>query len=271
MTEEEEKQPHISYSQLSMYLRCSKQYYYAYILKLKRRPNLPMAVGSGGHEALEWNGRYKIRTGVDSPTPDLLDMASTFIDEHTSELEPEDLKGEDKGQAKDRAIASIAIYRARDAEAINPAGVEVEFNLDINEPNKDPIRIINGKIDLITTDWTVFDHKFTGKMKSQIEVDLSPQLTLYGKVVKSLTGTYAKRTGLQVFLPGGARTPPDTRAIFRDPLMMTPERQEQRFARLADQFRQAERGIAAGIAIPVDDPRTCGWCGYRDICQDAQY
>jgi putative RecB family exonuclease len=271
MNEAVEPRPHISYSQLSMYLRCAKQYEYAYVHQIKRRPNLAMSVGSGGHKALEWNGHYKIRTGEDAPQSDLLDLASTFIDDFTSELEPADLKGENKGEAKDRAIAAIAIYRARDAIKIKPAGVEVEFNLDINEPNKEPIRIINGKIDLITTDWSVIDHKFTGRMKSQPEVDLSPQLTLYGKVVKSLTGTYAKRTGLQVFLPGGARTPPDAKAIYRDASLMTPEAQEKRFARLAHQFRQAERGIQAGYFNPVDNPITCSWCGYRDICQDAQY
>jgi hypothetical protein len=254
-----------------MWLRCSQQYYYAYVLKLKRRPSLPMSVGSGGHKALEYNGRYKIRTGQDTPTLDLLDLASDFIDEYTAELEPADLKGESKGEAKDKAIAAIAIYRARDAEKVHPAGVEVEFNLDINEPNQEPIRVINGKIDLITTSLDVIDHKFTGKMKSQVEVDTSAQLTLYGRVVKSLTGQYAKKTGLQVFLPGGARTPPDARAIYRDPRLMTPEAQEKRFARLAFQFRTAERGIAAGDHNPVDNPQVCGWCGYRDICQDAQF
>lgn len=261
------ERPHISYSQLSMYIRCSLQYYFAYILKIKRRPNLPMTVGSGGHKALEYNSRFKIRTGVDAPTPDLLDLASTFIDEYTAELEPEDLKGEDKGEAKDKAIAAIAVYRTRDAIKITPAGVEVEFNLDINEPDKEPIRIINGKIDLITTDVNVIDHKFTRTMKSQAEVDLSPQLTLYNKVVKTLTDKYPKRAGLQVFLGGSSRTPPDTRAIFRSPELMTPAAQESRFARLAYQFRVAERGIRNGDWMPVDDPRTCSWCGYYDICQ----
>jgi len=266
--------PHISYSQLGMYLRCSMQYYYAYILGLRRRPSLPMSVGSGGHKALEYNGRYKIRTGKDTPTSDLLDAASTFIDEFTDELTPEDLKGENKGEAKDRAIAAIGIYRTRDAIHVHPVGVEVEFNLDLNEPDQEPIRIINGKIDLIaaipqTPDIEVLDYKFARAMKSQAEADLSPQLTLYGKVVKSLTGRYAARTGLQVFTPGAARSAPDSRLVLRDAELMKPKAQERRFARLAHQFRIAEKGIHTGMFMPTDDPRVCSWCGFRDQCQSS--
>jgi CRISPR/Cas system-associated exonuclease Cas4 (RecB family) len=243
------------------------QYYYAYIMRLKRRPNLPMSVGSGGHQALEYNGRHKINTGLDLPPRELIDVASMFIDQHTEELETSDLKGANKGEAKDKALAAIHVYRVRDAEKVIPAGVEVEFNLDFNEPNEEPIRIINGKIDLITTKFDVIDYKFAGQMKSQGEVDTSPQLTLYGKVVKSLTGQYAKRTGLQVFLAGSSKTPPDSKAIYRDPAMMAPEAQERRFARLAHQFRMAEKGIRLGMFMPADDPKTCSWCGYRDQCQ----
>ena len=259
--------PHISFSQLSTYLRCSLQYYYAYVLRLRQRPSLPMSIGSGGHSALEYNGRHKIKTGLDLDMPDLMDIASTFIDYETQELEPQDLNGASIGTAKDGALAAIYVYRHRDAEAITPAGVEIEFNLDLNVENRDPIRIVNGKIDLITTDGSVEDYKFVSRARSQGDVDLSPQLTLYGKVVKTLTGRYPTQTGYRMFLPGGTRTPPDVRALYRDASLMTPEKQERRFTRLATQFEQVERDIRAGRYIPSDDSKTCAWCGYRDRCQ----
>jgi hypothetical protein len=246
------------------------QYYYAYILKLKQRPSLAMNVGSGGHATLEQNGRHKIKTGEDLALSDLLDLASTYIDIETQDLTPADLKpNEDIGKSKDRAIGSIKVYRVRDAAAIIPAGVEVEFNLDINTPNQEPIRVINGKIDMITTDAGIEDFKFAGKMKSQSDVDVSPQLTLYGKVFQSLTGKYPAKTGFRIFTPGGATASPDARPLFRDPNLMKPEIQEARFQRLDFQIRQVERGINAGYYIPADDPRTCSWCGYRDRCQSS--
>ncbi|HEX9016813.1 MAG TPA: PD-(D/E)XK nuclease family protein [Chloroflexota bacterium] len=261
--------PHISFSQASMYLRCSMQYYFRYVLGLKERPKLALGIGKGGHSALEFNSRHKIKTGADLATSDLLDAASTFIDMETADLSKSDLNGEDKGEAKDRAIAAIQVYRVRDAEAVHPAGVEVEFNLDLNVPNEEPIRIINGKIDLITTDAGVEDYKFVGQARSQTEVDFSPQLTLYGKVFTTLTGKVPSKTGYRMFLPGSTRTPPDTRVIYRDPALMTPQAQQSRFERLAFQFRQVERGIRTGLFMPTDDPKVCSWCGFRERCQSS--
>ena len=251
-----------------MYLRCSMQYWFRYVLGLKERPKLAMSVGRGGHSALEYNARHKIKTGEDLPVVDLMDSASDFIDVETSNLDKIDLDGQDKGVAKDRALSTIRIFGVRDAKNVHPAGVEVEFNLDLNEPNKEPIRIINGKIDLIDEDSGVEDYKFIGRARSQNEVDISPQLTLYGKVFQALTGRIPSRTGYRMFIMGDRPTSiPDTRLLLRDASLMTPEAQNKRFARLAFQFRQVERGIRSGVFVPTDDPKTCAWCGYRDRCQ----
>lgn len=257
--------PHISFSQLSMFLRCSMQYKFRYVFGLKQPPVLRTAVGKGGHSALEYNGRHKMSTGQDLTIPHMLDMASTFIDIETDELEKEEKAG--AGEAKDRALSSLRVYQTRDAPSVMPAGVEVEFNLDLNVENEEPIRIINGKIDLVTTDASVTDYKFVSQARTQAEVDLSPQLTLYGKVFKTLTGKYPKRLGYQMFLPGSTRTPPDSRAIERDGALMTAVEQEKRYTRIRHQFREVERAIANEHFIAVDDPKVCSWCGYRERCQ----
>jgi len=262
--------PHISFSQLSTYTRCSMQYFYAYVMGIRSKPSLALVVGSGGHSALEYNGRHKIKTGQDLAVPDMLDMASTFIEYEQQELDADAATKDEKGEAKDRALASLRVYQTRDAPNINPAGVEVEFNLDLNTYyNEEPIRIINGKIDLITTDTGIIDYKFVGKARSQNEVDISPQLTLYGKVFHTLTGKYPSHAGYQMFLPGSTRTPADSRGILRDPDLMKPQVQETRFKRLQFQFQQVEKAIRTGIFIPTDNPMTCAWCGYRDRCQSS--
>ena len=265
-SEPERVVPHISFSQLSMYLRCSKQYEFRYRLGLKQPPAIPLAVGKGGHAALEANGRHKIRTGADLDTEAILSLASDEIGREAADLPEQERNGATLGTAKDSALASLKIFRLRDAARVVPAAVEVEFNLDLNEPDMEPIRIVNGRIDLLTTDGGIEDYKFTGRAKSQIDIDLSPQLTLYGKVFQRLTGTVPSKVGLRTFLMGKT---PDSRVAYRDPSLMAPEAQDRRFKRLAYQFRVAERAIRNDIFIPTDDPRTCGWCGYRERCQSS--
>lgn len=263
--------PHVSFSQLSMYLRCSMQYYFRYVLGLKQPPAIPLAVGKGGHAALEANGRHKIRTGNDFDTENLLDLASTEIDREASDLSAAERGTPQFGMSKDGAIASLKVFRLKDAARVIPAAVETEFNLDLNvgiedRPNHFPIRIVNGRIDLITTDAGIEDYKFSGRMKSQADIDLSPQLTLYGRVFQQLTGALPAKVGLRAFLMGKT---PDSRVAYRDPSLMTPEAQDRRFKRLAYQFREVERGIHNGTFIPTDDPITCSWCGFRDRCQSS--
>lgn len=272
VTEPRISQPHISFSQLSTYMRCSMQYFFAYILRLKQRPSIPLAVGSGGHTALEYNGRHKLKTSEDLPLLDMLDMASQFIDFELDEVDAGDGTDKERGTAKDNALASLRVYQTKRAPLVTPAGVEIEFNLDMNderEENVEPIRVVNGKIDLITTKAEVLDYKFTSRAKSQNEVNLSPQLTLYGKVFQTLTGKYPQTTGFQMFVPPTRQRPEGELKIVRDRELMAPSKQESRFNRLRFQFQQVEKGIRTGIFMPTDDPKVCSWCGYRDRCQSS--
>jgi RecB family exonuclease len=263
--------PHISFTQVSMYLRCSMQYYYRYVRGLKTPPALALGVGSGGHAALEANGKYKIVTGDDMIVSDLLDLANDSIEAATADLEdPSEIY--EKPKAKDNAIAAIRVFRERDAPSIIPAGVEVPFSLDINAPDKEPVRAIVGKIDLITTTGGIEDYKFTGRMKPQSDVDLSPQLTLYGKVFQTLTGKYPANLGYRMFFPGktGGKNPrSETETIYRSKELMDPNVQQNRFNRLDFQFRGVEHGIKNEVFVPTDNPQTCAWCGYRERCHSS--
>ena len=264
--------PHVSYSQLGTYMRCSMQYYFAYILRLRQRPSLPLAMGSGGHTALEYNGRHKMKAGTDLPVNDMLDLASTFIDGELQDLSQEAANNNERGKAKDITLQSLKYYQLNEAPLVTPAGVEVPFDLDLNDPteeNVEPIRIVNGKIDLITTTTDVDDYKFTGQAKSRGEVNLTPQLTLYQKVFHTLTGKYAYSSSLRMFVPPTKDRPSGYLAIKRDPALMTPAAQESRFKRLRFQFQQAEKAIRTGIYMPTDNPIVCSWCGYRDRCQSS--
>lgn len=286
-TERRPTTPHFSFSQLSMYLRCGAQYRFRYLLGLKERPKVSLSIGKGGHAALEWNSKTKIRTGEDAPTEAVIQKASDMMDHYMHEMPPSEYeKDVEPGGLKDKFLAATKIYRIRDAPAIRPIGAEVEFNLDMNEfiaePLEEPIRIVNGKIDLLYDDigtkfanpahirLGVEDEKFVGRKKSQNEVNLSTQLSVYATVVNKLTGKWPTKVGFRMFHPGTTKDGPDSISLLREPQFTTPEAMTRRMARIAHQFREAERGIRAGIFIPVDDPISCSWCGYRDRCQDSR-
>jgi PD-(D/E)XK nuclease superfamily len=260
-----------------MYNRCSWQYYLRYIKGIKARPDLPIVVGTGTHLALEANARSKIRTGVDLPVHDLRDLTSDLLDAAISYVDPADLSENDNpGKAKDDAIAGVTRFRTEQAPAIWPIAVEWEFNWNI-EPTDDleyPIRVVNGRVDVIeslhvqrTGRVGVKDYKVTGRRKSQLEVDISPQLDLYDNVIFESTGKYPTEVGIRQFLPSNRTEGARAEQILRSADRMTPKYRAARRSRLIHTYQTTEKAIQTGIFLPVDDQRTCSWCGYRTQCQ----
>lgn len=279
------KRPHSSYSQLSMYLRCSFQYFFRYVLGQKDKPKVSMSIGSGGHAALEWNTKKKIETGSDMPVEAVVEKASDFMDHYLRELPRSEYeKDVEPGETKDKFLAATRVFRTRDAPKIQPVMAELSFDFDLNQfipDNEEPIRVVNGKIDIVSHDRDlhvapqeiapikVDDYKFVTRKKNQNEVNLSPQLTLYAGVIKQVTGKWPSRLGYIQLHPGTKQDGPDAIPLLREPQHMTPEALTSRMRRLVFQFRRAEEGIRKGIFIPTDDPITCSWCGFRERCQNS--
>ena len=255
------------------------QYYFRYILGVKEPPALAPNAGTAGHNAVEADGRRKMRTGMNMGLDEMLDYFSSTFDLKTKdvELKPD----EDKGSVKDQIVASLATYHANIAPKLLPLAVEKSFSLPIENA-----RPVQGRIDLISLAtkripiWAtnskaqIWDNKFTmsRRTKSQIEVDTSVQLSTYDMAFELETGKAPETVGLIQFMPPGrdaVRYPAQVNVISRTPKLMTPEARELRKARTIHQYQTAEAGIAAGIFIPTDNPMTCGWCGFRDRCQSA--
>ena len=278
--------PHLSFSQLYTYMSCSWKYFLKYERKLPDKPSVSLALGKGGHAALEKNMKRKIARGTDSPTEEVVQWASDFMDHEMRVMPPSEYEVDvEPGSTKDRFLAATRVFQNRDAPDIKPVGVEVSFDLDLNdhiEPLDEPMRPIVGKIDLIYDDTkklvvhekdkarvSVEDYKFVARRRSQAEVDISPQLTLYNSVIKKVTGKWPTKTGYRMMLPGNTKEGPNAVLLERDPALMTNEKMEARMRRLALQFRQAEYGIRKGVFAPTDNPITCSWCPFRERCQDS--
>jgi len=178
--------PHLSYSAVSMYLLCSKQYEYRYIKDLKEPPAVSLEFGKSGHEALEFNNKYKHETGSDLKAKVVQEK---FADEFTTrKKEIKNWDGEDQHTAYDKHIkigkALVEKYMKDLAPGLTPE----------HEPEKEKNVVINGVpmkmyIDL-TTKAVVNDYKFVKKAKSEKDVKNSLQLWIYGTVEKKSQGSF---------------------------------------------------------------------------------
>jgi hypothetical protein len=145
-----------SASSIATFMRCAKQWEYAYIYEFKRPPSLRMIIGTSAHAAEEVNFRGKLDTGLDLALDDVLDVFSDAFDSGVAEADraPEDEK-ETKSQAKDSGIATLTVYHETVAPTIEPLWVEHEGLIHINDIP------YSYTIDLVDTTGRVRDHKYT--------------------------------------------------------------------------------------------------------------
>lgn len=265
--------PHLSFSQIDKYRRCSLQWYLKYIEKWPDRPSLNLSRGKAGHHAVEIDHRNKIDTGLNVPKEKLLDEFSDAYDGYTYALTPADLRpGEDIGKAKDMTAATLTYYHAKVGPKMQPRLVEWEFNLDLppTEEYEYPIKIVNGRIDVLDATG-IFDNKFPARraLPNQEKVDSSWQLTLYDLAFKTELNLDVPNLGLISFLPPNTREGAEVKTVRRSLSELEPEARERRRDRLVHVLRTTQRAMDLGIYMPTDDPMTCSFCDFRDRCQSS--
>lgn len=284
----ETTRPHFSFSQLSTFLRCSMMYYFRYVLGLKGRPALNLARGTSGHHALELNAKYKILNKVDQPLEAITDNFSTRFDKELSQFEPGDLEpGENPGREKDATIQTLTYYRLSQREdgaaASTPVAIELDFTVPLpaTEEHPDELKPITGKIDKIAKRTRIvtprgrpiertemLDEKFPARKPSNVQLlaDMSDQLTMYDLVLNR-SGVATADIGFEHFIPPTKTISARIETTYRSLPLMTKAARASRHERLLYKLRQAARQIAAGIFMPVDDPRVCSNCEFRKMCQ----
>jgi CRISPR/Cas system-associated exonuclease Cas4 (RecB family) len=278
----ETSEPHFSISQLNMYNRCSEQYRYRYLEGLKIPPNFNMASGSAIHEALEFNGNYKLRTKEDMPIDELLDAAATSHTKFMADVEDLDTKA--AGKDKDESLAIVGLYRRTQAPTIQPIAVEYPFTVVLEGDEKvESYLPVIGFVDSYAeipdprpylrnhSVIALEDYKKVNQKRTQLEVDISPQLTLYDYVynlqTEGLTTDVVGYRQLGFNGPRANEPGPFSTPLYRNPAEMTDKKRRRRWDRVKNQIKAVQFAIKQEVFIPTDDPRVCSWCGYKDICQ----
>ena len=244
----------LSASSIQTFLRCAKQWYYAYILAIKAPPSLKQVLGTAGHAALAVNLRQKMETLEDLPLAAVLDAYSDNWDQSVIDAKVEE--DEDPGEFKDSGVQAVSLYQKDLSPSIMPIWVEQPIQFEVNNIP------YSGYVDLVDHLERVRDHKFSGRKPSGQQYMLN--MTGYAIAYRHLTG----RTEADVVIDTIVRYKkgPEHRPVASGGPVS--DHTIQVFAGIVEGVSQQ---ITKGRFLPngiVGTPPACSWCGYTDICDD---
>lgn len=124
-----ESKPHLSPTQVNMFLRCPAQWYYRYVRGLKRPPSGAATLGSAVDSGITHNYRQKIESHQDLALDEVLDAFSTDFEARKSETlwGPE----EKPSQVKDDGARVLSLYQGDVAPTVQPTAVQKRVELDM--------------------------------------------------------------------------------------------------------------------------------------------
>jgi hypothetical protein len=180
----------ISFTQVSMWLRCPRQYKFRYIEGKKTPPAVALTEGTSHHTAMEADNLSKRDLGKQIPAAGLTEI---FVDKFDKEVvrakeEAEQLKAdfdwedETRDSIIRRASALHCDYADRWSATVEPVRIESTFSRRISSEGVDVT--LFGQLDLTTKDGHLIDYKTSARPKSQKDADNDLQLTLNSWAVK---------------------------------------------------------------------------------------
>lgn len=239
---------YLSVSQVTMFQRCPRQYFYRYVENVVSPPGSAMVEGSAIHRSLE-------KALLAKKNNDLLPL-DTLLDVYREEWKKaegvvfEEDENEDKILSRGRRF--LTLYREDNLKRIIPIDVEKKFFVTLPGAHVPVLGFIDlidaGEEDKVEA---IVDHKVTGRMKSQFEADSDMQLTLYSHVI----GTPKVR--FDVFLKN--KTP-----VIKS---VSSLRRSADIRWVSKVFTEVARAISTGIFPPCDPknymcrPEQCGYFG----------
>jgi len=265
---EQNEKPHLSWTQINMYLRCGMQYYFRYIKGLKCPPNNALLIGLGTHLTVEANMRYKLENNRMLPRDEIESRAH----ENVLRIADEDgvycVAGQTHRYVVDEsrrvaAICSLAHYDII-APKLRPKYVEEPFKLKMPDFPYD----IHGRIDLeeepltATNTPIIRDTKTTRMLKSR-ELAAQDQMTIYAAYALRKYGIMPSMYVDSIVW--------GTKKVRVVPIQA--EREKFEIVVLGRRIAAMARALKKGIFLPsLSDQWWCNekWCGYWHKCPYAR-
>lgn len=250
----------LSASSVATYLRCPKQWEFAYIYKERRPPTIKQGLGIASHEAYDADMTAKLATGENLPTNVVLDVFSTGYDamwtEGFSQIKDED---EDPGEAKDQQIKVVRKYRKDLAPLIDPIMVEQDFMIEVDG------QLYSGTLDLASVDRTI-DKVKVRDWKNTAQKPSDTSRYVFGMIgyalgYRALTGDIEDEVQLDYLVRYKAKEPGYFPVSSGGPVS---PRSVQGFSSTLLEVRDS---IMKGSFFPAGlQNGACSWCGFKTIC-----
>lgn len=259
---------YLSHTQVAMWLRCPRQYYYRYILGRITKPSGALKQGSVFHQAAEFNYNQKIRSRSDLPVDQVTDY---FAETFETEWDREEVllnEGETKGGLKDEGVDLIKVHRQVIMPTVQPVEVEqkLEYEFipkdDKGNPVSDQSVKVLGRIDVVDEQGIIRDNKTSGRAMNQMDVDKDMQLSTYSLVRRMVTGKVEPELRLDVAIKTTSKTSRPQAVVYRT----------KRSPSMLGMHRNTIGMVARGVLSEVFPRNNNGWhcqpkfCGYWDDC-----
>ncbi|TCL74196.1 RecB family exonuclease [Hydrogenispora ethanolica] len=249
---EEPTRPHISVSQLNMYLRCPAQYMFKYIYGIKTPARSFLIKGKAIHKGIEHNFRQKKETHQDIKLAEVLDITTDEFDH--LRIETKWTPDEKPDQIRAETIELATMYHTKIAPFIQPDLIEERITISFDELDWD----LTGVIDLGDKQGFIHDTKTAKKSPTPGEADKSLQLTAYYLLYRAFTGKE----------PAGCKL--DYLVQTKNPKVVSLEskRTEREIARFRNIARTVITAIDNGNFYPNPNNMMCSEenCDYWGIC-----
>lgn len=285
----------LSHTQVEMYLRCPRQYWFRYVKGESRPPGVALILGGGTHRAVEVTHHHIVDHGVPAPDEMLLDAFSDSFDAAAETADETEWATESKGNVKDQGVKLVTLYNKKLAPGVRPQVKKVKTK-------------VNGKV--IETEIRGIEKKF------EVEVAGVPMLGYIDLIDTNDASMIYSNTELQLLLKKGHEIPEEMRTVVADfktrarsvakdeiegsiqltlyslvegvPLVRydqllktkTPKvsrahatRGQQDYLWLKEIIHSVAQAISAGVFPPCDPTAwVCSdrWCGFWSQCRGAK-
>ncbi len=248
---------HLSHSSVSTYLRCPRQWAFAYIEKLRRIPSVALLKGSAVDTGLSLNLEQKIETRIDLPVEDVLQVAEqSFRDRVDASGGVDEIEWDGSNLAKgiDSTINLTRLHMQEHAPHIQPTGVQLELHKTLPDG-----RDFVGYVDFVDEQGNICDWK-TGKSRmGQSSADSDMQPTAYAYLMDRPDATFTFYRAI------------DTGKNVSGEVLETTRTTQQ-----VTWYRDAVADVSAAIDAGVFPANPNGWhcspkfCGFYDMCMSGR-
>lgn len=225
---------HISYSSISKYLLCPKQWHYDYVIVPKEeKESLPLVLGSAYHNALE---KLYLEKDYDSGLSEFDEVSANHGRKAHKDIE--NIK-----KCYEQYYLSVYPKYASRVESVELVGNVEITGVDV------PLEY---RMDLVTTDGVIVDHKTVGRVVPELEYSL--QFDLYSYVFYKQNGVLPKGVEYHYAYKRNGRV----EVVSKMP-------------KISDMLKAVScaEGMARGVESDNFMPKYgkhCNWCPHRELC-----